>query len=155
MADVFRPLVSEILGVPVTARIGRVSAIGRGTVTVTGIADVAALGDRVAIGPTLGGEVVALQAEGVTELTDQMAEGLTLGAAVRLIGQAGIAPDNSWIGRVVDPFGKPLDGKPIFRGPLMHPLLSAAPAAATRRSLPAASVAHTRSAPSPWRTSTG
>ena len=91
MADVFRPLVSEILGVPVTARIGRVSAIGRGTVTVTGIADVAALGDRVAIGPTLGGEVVALQAEGVTVLTDQMAEGLTLGAAVRLIGQAGMA----------------------------------------------------------------
>ena len=108
MADVFRPLVSEILGVPVCTRIGRVSAIGRGTVTVTGIADVAALGDRVAIGPTLGGEVVALQAEGVTVLTDQMAEGLTLGAAVRLIGQAGIAPDNSWIGRVVDPFGKRL-----------------------------------------------
>jgi len=135
MADVFQPLVSEILGVPVTGRIGRVSAIGRGTVMVTGIADVAALGDRVAMGSALGGELVALQAEGVTVLTDQMAEGVTMGTAVRLIGQAGIAPDNSWIGRVVDPFGKPLDGKPIFRGPVMRPLLAAAPPAATRRSL--------------------
>ena len=80
MADVFRPLVSEILGVPVTARIGRVSTIGRGTVTVTGIADVAALGDRVALGDAFGGEVVALHPQGITVLTDQLAEGLTLGA---------------------------------------------------------------------------
>ena len=85
MAGVFESLVAEILAVPVRARIGRVSAIGRGTVTVTGIADVAALGDRVAIGPALGGEVVALQAEGVTVLTDQMAEGVTMGTAVRTV----------------------------------------------------------------------
>jgi flagellum-specific ATP synthase len=58
-----------------------------------------------------------------------------LGSLVRLKGQVGIAPDNSWIGRVVDPFGKQLDGKAIFRGPVMRPLLGAAPAAATRRSL--------------------
>ncbi len=135
MAGVFDALVAELSSVPVSTRLGRVRAIGRGTVTVTGLGDVAALGDRVVLGDTFGGEVVALHPDGITVLTDQLAEGLTLGALVRLKGQAGIAPDNSWIGRVVDPFGKPLDGKALFRGPEMRPLLAAAPAAATRRSL--------------------
>ncbi|MEI6800517.1 MAG: flagellum-specific ATP synthase FliI, partial [Pseudomonadota bacterium] len=135
MAGVFDALISEILAVPVGTRLGRVGAIGRGTVTVTGLGDVAALGDRVVLGDAFGGEVVALQPEGITVLTDQSAEGLTLGALVRLQGQTGIAPDNSWIGRVVDPFGKPLDGKALFRGPVMRPLLASAPAAASRRSL--------------------
>ena len=135
MPDVFEALVSEIRAVAISRRIGRVSAIGRGTVTVTGIGEVAALGDRVVIGAALGGEVVALKADAVTVLADQMAEGLTMGTPVRLIGQAGIAPDNSWIGRVVDPFGKPLDGRPIFRGPILRPLLAAAPPAALRRRL--------------------
>jgi len=135
MAGVFDALISEILAMPVRTRLGRVGAIGRGTVMVTGLGDVAALGDRVVLGDAFGGEVVALQPEGITVLTDQSAEGLTLGAVVRLKGQAGIAPDNNWIGRVVDPFGKPLDGKALFRGPMMRPLLAAAPAAASRRSL--------------------
>jgi flagellum-specific ATP synthase len=135
MSGVFDALISEIAGVPVRTRLGRVGAIGRGTVKVTGLGDVAALGDRVVLGDAFGGEVVALQPDGITVLTDQSAEGLTLGALVRLKGQAGIAPDDSWIGRVVDPFGKPLDGMPIFRGPVTRPLLAAAPPAASRRSL--------------------
>lgn len=135
MVGFFDSLVAEISSVVVRTRFGRVSSIGRGTLTVSGLGDVAALGDRVVIGDAFGGEVVALQPEGISVLTDQLAEGLTLGSLVRLKGQVGIAPDNSWIGRVVDPFGKQLDGKAIFRGPVMRPLLGAAPAAATRRSL--------------------
>lgn len=135
MAGVFDALVSEISTVTQKIRMGRVAEIGRGTVMVKGLEDVAALGDRVLIGAKLGGEVVALRRDAITVLTDQMAEGLQMGAQVRLIGQAGIAPDNSWIGRVVDPFGNALDGKVIFKGRRMRPLLAAAPAAATRRRL--------------------
>lgn len=135
MAGVFDALVSEISTVTQKVRLGRVSAIGRGTVTVTGLEDVAALGDRVIIGARLGGEVVALRCDGITVLTDQMAEGLQMGTLARLIGQAGISPDNSWIGRVIDPFGNALDGKVIFKGPRVRPLLASAPAAATRRRL--------------------
>lgn len=135
MAGVFDALVSEISTVTQKVRLGRVSAIGRGTVMVRGLEDVAALGDRVVIGGKLGGEVVALRAEGITVLTDHMAEGLAMGALVRLVGQTGISPDNSWIGRVIDPFGNPLDGKVIFKGSRQRPLLSPAPAAATRRRL--------------------
>lgn len=135
MAGVFDALVSEIATVTQKIRLGRVSEIGRGTVIVTGLEDAAALGDRVQIGPRLGGEVVALRAGGITVLTDQMAEGLQIGTVVRLIGQAGISPDNSWIGRVIDPFGNAMDGKVIFKGPRTRPLQTPAPAAATRRRL--------------------
>lgn len=135
MAGVFDALVSEISTVTRKVRLGRVSEVGRGTVMVQGIEDVATLGDRVVIGTSLGGEVVALRRDGVTILTDRMAEGLAMGTSVRLVGQAGISPDNSWIGRVIDPFGNALDGKIIFKGPIMRPLLAPAPAAATRRRL--------------------
>ena len=135
MSGVFDALVSEISTVAQKIRMGRVSEIGRGTVLVRGLEDVARLGDRVLIGSKLGGEVVALRPQAITVLTDQMAEGLAMGALVRLVGQTGISPDNSWIGRVIDPFGNPLDGRVIFKGPVMRPLLAAAPAAATRRRL--------------------
>ncbi len=135
MSGVFDALVSEISTVAQKVRMGRVAEIGRGTVMVRGLEDVAALGDRVLIGARLGGEVVALRRDTITILTDEMAEGLQMGALVHLIGQAGISPDNSWIGRVIDPFGNPLDGKVIFKGRTMRPLLARAPAAATRRRL--------------------
>lgn len=135
MVGVFDALVSEISTVTQKVRMGRVSSIGRGTVMVTGLEDVAALGDRLVIGARLGGEVVALRPDAITVLTDHMAEGLQMGTLARLVGQAGISPDNSWIGRVVDPFGNALDGRVIFKGPRMRPLLAAAPAAATRRRL--------------------
>jgi flagellum-specific ATP synthase len=135
VTGLFDALVSEISTVSSKARLGRVSEIGRGTVVVTGLQDAATLGDRVMIGANLGGEVVALRPDGITVLTDRMAEGLGIGTSVRLMGQAGISPDNSWIGRVIDPFGNPLDGRIIFKGPRMRPLLAPAPAAATRRRL--------------------
>lgn len=135
MAGIFDALVSEISTVSRKARLGRVAEIGRGTVVVTGLEDTATLGDRVLIGAALGGEVVALRADGITVLTDRMAEGLGIGTSVRLMGQAGISPDNSWIGRVIDPFGNALDGRIIFKGPRMRPLLAPAPPASTRRRL--------------------
>ena len=135
MAGIFDALVSEISTVSRKSRLGRVAEIGRGTVVVKGLEDAATLGDRVMIGVNLGGEVVALRADSITVLTDRMAEGLGIGTTVRLMGQAGISPDNSWIGRVIDPFGNPLDGRIIFKGPRMRPLLAAAPQASTRRRL--------------------
>lgn len=135
MAGIFDALVTEISTVSRKARLGRVAEIGRGTVVVKGLEDAATLGDRVMIGANLGGEVVALRPDGVTVLTDRMAEGLGIGTHVTLVGQAGISPDNSWIGRVIDPFGNALDGRIIFKGPRMRPLLAPAPAASNRRRL--------------------
>lgn len=134
MSDVFTPLRAQIGTVPVAAPVGRIAEISRGTLRVRGLELLACQGDRVRIG-ALGGEVLQLSPEGMVVLTDGAAEGLAIGAAVELAGSAEIAPDDSWIGRIVDPYGRPLDGRPLFRGPKARPLRAEAPPAAQRRRL--------------------
>jgi len=89
----------------------------------------------VMIGGYLGGEVLNLSPQGLIVLTEGPPDGLAMGAEVELLGAAGLAPDDSWIGRIVDPYGRPLDGRPLFRGAVERPLQAAAPSAAQRRRL--------------------
>lgn len=83
----------------------------------------ATLGDRVLIrsGTGLAGEVVRVARDHATVLPETAAEGVQIGAAVELNGPATIAPDDSWIGRIVDVPGRPLDGRPLFRGASLVP----------------------------------
>lgn len=138
MPDVFAGLRVEIAAVPVLTRVGRVQDIGRGTLTLSGLSEGTGLGDRVILhGPKgpVGGEVLRLSREGVTVLPDAPVEGLSIGARADLAGRAEISPDSSWIGRIVDPFGRPLDGRPLFPGPEQRPLRAPAPEAGQRRKL--------------------
>lgn len=134
MAGLFDALQAEIAAIAPVRRIGRITEIGRGTLAVSGLAGCAGLGDRVGIGRGYG-EVIRLTREGATILPDNPPEGIRIGDPVDLVGPATIAPDDSWIGRIVDPYGLPLDGRPLFRGPVSRPLRAAAPAAAQRRHL--------------------
>ena len=122
----FDQLTAEVAAVRPLRDIGRVVEIGRGTLEVSGLSEVAAQGDLVEIGPPEGkgrlGEVLNLSADTVTVLPDGDVEGLQIGAAVSLRGANQIAPDDSWIGRVIDPFGQALDGRPILRGAEPRPL---------------------------------
>lgn len=135
----FEHLAAEIDAVNSVRDVGRVSEIGRGTITAVGLSHAAAQGDMVEIAlPGDGmrrGEVLGLSEDHVTILPDGDIEGLQIGAAVTLVGQGGIAPDDSWIGRVIDPFGAALDGKPIFRGTSRRPLRGAPPNPTERRVL--------------------
>ena len=122
----FEQLAAEVMATPAIRDVGRVLRIHRGTVEVTGLSAVAGQSDLVEIG-TLGqkgrlGEVIGLSAETITVLPDGDVEGLTIGEAVSLLGSGEIAPDDSWIGRVIDPFGKALDNRPILRGVKARPL---------------------------------
>lgn len=138
MADVFDGLRAQIARSRPVTRVGRVREVGRGTLTVTGLSDIATLGDRVLIATTstsFGGEVLRLDAQGLTVLPDSAAEGVAIGDRVDHLGTAEIAPDNSWIGRIIDPYGSPLDGRPLFPGPVMRKVRTAAPPAATRNRL--------------------
>lgn len=140
MIGVFDALRAEIASVPKSRAMGRVAEVSRGTLRVTGLERQATLGDRVQVGEgdnplALGGEVLTLSRDGMTVLTDQPPEGLPMGAEVELLGQSQIAPDDSWIGRIVDPFGRALDGRPLLRGPVARALRSPPPAAAQRRRL--------------------
>lgn len=135
---VFDGLRAEIASVPVIRRVGRVSELGRGLLQVSGLARGTALSDRVEIegrDGLLGGEVLGMSPERITVLADGGADGLEIGDAVLLAGKSLIAPDDSWIGRIIDPLGRPLDGKPLFRGWATRPLRAAAPPAARRRAL--------------------
>ena len=62
-------------------------------------------------------------------------DGLSIGMRVELIFAPLLAPANSWIGRIVDPFGKPLDGRPLLAGGEERGFRPAPPPAAGRNRL--------------------
>lgn len=135
MDQVFDGLRAEIATVDTIRPLGRVAEIARGIVRVTGLELCARQGDRVLIAGFLGGEVLNLSAQGLIVLTEGPPEGLAMGAEVELLGDTGLAPHNSWIGRVIDPYGQAMDGRPLFRGAVERALRAPAPAAAKRRRL--------------------
>jgi flagellum-specific ATP synthase len=135
MSDVFAGLSAQIDRVGTAFAVGKVVQIGGGTLRVTGLENVAGLGDRVRIGAAMAGEVLGLGPEGMIVLADGMTDGLGIGARVRMDGQGAISPDVSWIGRMIDPYGQPLDGRALMSGSTPRALRASAPAAATRRCL--------------------
>lgn len=137
MADLFTPLLHRLSGVAPAFPIGRVRSIAGGMVRADGLQHHAALGHRITLGPSrlAGGEVIGLTAEGMTILPDNGLDGLSIGTEISLAGPAQIAPDDSWIGRIIDPLGQPLDGRPLFPGPVQRPLTAAPPVAARRQRL--------------------
>ncbi|WP_424943772.1 FliI/YscN family ATPase [Aliiroseovarius crassostreae] len=115
----FEQLTAEVDAVRAIADVGRIVEIHRGTIEVAGLSHVAAQSDLVEIrsnGVTRLGEVLNLSADHVTVLPDGDVEGLRIGNQVVLCGVGQLAPDDSWIGRVIDPFGQALDGVKVLRG---------------------------------------
>lgn len=137
MTGVFDALQAEIATIQTARDIGRVTESTRGTFLVTGLSR-AALGERVlaetGAGP-LGGEIVHLSARGAVVLPEDDPEGLRIGSRVERLGPATIAPDRSWLGRIVDPFGKPMDGRPLLPGTQRRAMTGTPPPAAARRAL--------------------
>ncbi len=135
MPGIFDPLQAEIAQIEPVRAVGRVGGIRSGTFTVRGLQS-ASLGDRVLAetgsGP-LAGEIIGLTRSGVTVLPEEDMEGLSIGARVELLGPVKIAPDTSWLGRIINPFGRPLDGRPILRGVHERSLAGPPPSPAQRR----------------------
>lgn len=125
--------------ISVARSIGRVINVQGGVITVTGLSQDARIGDRAEIsrrdGATLQGEVVQLTATGVILLPDGSVEGIAISDRVVLDRNSGIAPDISWVGRIIDPDGRPLDGAPLSSGLTARPLQASPPPAAMRRAL--------------------
>ncbi|MEL7211318.1 MAG: FliI/YscN family ATPase [Pseudomonadota bacterium] len=117
-------------------RIGRVEHVEKGLLRVSGLNDVAALGDRLDVrGPSLaaiGGEVISLAEDTLTMLPEGPLSGVVSGMQVRHLSPLQIAPHQSWIGRVIDPNGRPLDGHALMPGAEVRPIHAAPPAPATR-----------------------
>lgn len=119
-------------------RFGRVIEIGGGIVRIAGADGDWRLGDRVegwSGDVPWTGEVIALEQGRILVMADALPDGAALGDRVMCLGSVGLAPDQGWVGRVIDPFGRPLDGRPLQRGAWMRPLRCAPPAPGRRRRL--------------------
>ncbi|WBU63281.1 FliI/YscN family ATPase [Paracoccus aerodenitrificans] len=116
---------------------GTVTGIRAGLVRVAGLNAHASIGDRVLLCPDrhLVGEVVALGPKNADILPESPPEGLSVGAGVELIFAPFLAPSDGWIGRIVNPFGEPLDGRDLPQGSQQRRFISPAPAAVTRKRL--------------------
>lgn len=129
---------AELEGMRAARAVGRVARAGGGLVSVAGLAEAAALGDVVRLETAtgvLGGEIVEIHREGASVLPDGAGDGLRVGDAVVHLGPATIAPDDAWLGRIVDANGRPLDGRPLRPGLSPRPLRGMPPPAVTRRAL--------------------
>lgn len=117
---------------------GRVAGVTGGKVQVNGLPASVQLGDRACIHARhhrLHGEIVQLDRNGAHLLVDGGVTGIALGDRVVVDPPAIFAPDDSWLGRVIDPDGQPLDQRVLLPGKLARPLRTTPPAAHDRRGL--------------------
>ncbi len=132
-------LADAIREVKIVHKLGRISTVTPTTLQVIGLGMDAALGDQVEVmrrdGQRLPGEVCALSRDYISILPDGPLNGVAVADRVMLGDQVRIAPDDGWLGRVIDPMGAPLDGRPLLRGPQRRSVETAPPASAERRGL--------------------
>jgi flagellum-specific ATP synthase len=133
-------LAEQIAGLRRTRPAGRVSGVLAGCIHMTGLLDHARIGDQVRVkrrsGDILTGEIVQITPDAVIALPDAAPDGVSLDDRVTLHGGAAyVSPSPSWVGRIVDPFGAPLDGLPLMQGPVPRELMASALPAAGRRAL--------------------
>ena len=119
--------------------LGRVVSVDGGVVRARGLEKVARLGDRATITNRdqvkVRCEVVQLSDVHIVLLPDADLEGVSLDDPVILSRGGRIAPSDSWVGRLIDPDGNPLDGRPLTSGPVPRSLRAKPPAPAQRRAL--------------------
>lgn len=134
----FEGLTSQIKNLEPVHDIGRVTRVDGGVIHVTGLAGKARIGDLIVVyrqGASLSGEVLQLDGDILVLLPDQAPDGVALNDRAALLEARGISPADSWIGRVIDPFGKPLDGLPLLKGPQDRPIKRPPPDPAMRRGM--------------------
>ncbi len=136
---VFDSLLADLAELQPIRHFGRLRETRGQRLLVAGLAMRARLGDRVRIrtagGAELCGEILGLGRDSAEILPEGTVEGVSIGDRVEHLGQSLVAPDASWIGRVIDPYGAPLDGRPLARGRHPRALRAAPPAPARRKRL--------------------
>lgn len=118
--------------------IGKVRAIRAGLITISGLEHQASVGDRVLISlksSSLDAEIVGITPAGVEALPEGDILGLSVGAEAELHHAPMIAPCDSWVGRIIDPLGQPLDGRALPQGPVARAFRTEAPPAVQRKRL--------------------
>jgi flagellum-specific ATP synthase len=133
-----RALLKDIEAVPTLTRFGRVARIEGLAVEVTGALGAVRLGGQVHLSvghnKTISCEVVGFRDGRALVMPLGPLEGIALGARADFEDRpAAIRPSSAWLGRVIDGFGNPMDGKGALpQGTKPYPL-KAPPPLATRR----------------------
>jgi flagellum-specific ATP synthase len=131
-------LLKDIEAIPALRRFGRVARIEGLSVEVTGAAGAISLGGQLRLtgsnGKTIPCEVVGFRDGRALAMPLGTLDGISLGARAEFDDQpATLRPCGAWLGRVIDGFGNPADGKgPLPQGAKAYPLKTAAPSAHTR-----------------------
>lgn len=116
---------------------GTVRCIRAGLIEAIGLACHARIGDHVSIARAndipLDGEIAALGDGVVFIMAYGPLDGLGEGNRVTLGSAPEFKPDPSWLGHVVDPFGRRLDGRSLASGHAHRSLRAKAPPATLRR----------------------
>ncbi|NNL88318.1 MAG: FliI/YscN family ATPase [Marinicaulis sp.] len=110
------------------------------TVVVTDRLGLFSIGDRIEIesgSQDLLAEIVSIGDKVATALPFSALTGIKRGAKVVLLrGGDVVAPSAAWLGRIVDAFGRPIDGKgALISGEVPRPLRNSPPSAPTRARL--------------------
>lgn len=130
---------NKVSGLTRSQPIGRVQAVTGHVIEVAGVEEVVRLGDRLRLsrkdGSVLWGEVLTIEADHVKMLPDAAPIRVALFDSVTPHGPVLIAPCGDWVGRVVDPYGRPLDGQRLAVGEVMLDIHQDPPPAMTRKPL--------------------
>jgi flagellum-specific ATP synthase len=132
-------IAEDIAVFPEYRRYGRVTGVNGMLVELGGLPRETAVGSRCDIltqsGRRLIGEVVGFRGGKVLAMPFTSLDGIGLGCRAELLSGAPVVyPDASWLGRVINPLGEPVDGKgPLTRGSAPYELRAAPPPAHARK----------------------
>lgn len=139
MAVLIKNIVNEIDRLPTFHQYGRVASVLGMLVEVSGVEGIISIGDHCSIqarnNRSVLCEVIGFRNKLALVMPFGTLEGVGLGCAVK-IGAADpvIYPNSSWLGRVVNAFGEPIDGKgPLHKGEKPYLIQNSPPQAHTRQ----------------------
>lgn len=129
---------ADILALRPTRPVGQVVDVTGGQLRLGGLNTAASLGDRLEVRSgqrRIQAEVIGIDIDRLIALPEGPLDGVARGTPVVLTGRPRFAPHDGWIGRVVDPDGQPLDGRPLLPGVRARRLTAAPPDPHARRGL--------------------
>ncbi len=137
----------KLASLPPASIAGRVAGISGLTVELAGLNSHVTVGDRISLtprtGPSVPAEIIGFRNGRASAMVYGAVDGLGPGSVADVPFGGGdatrggsLAVSDRWLGRVIDPLGRPLDGKgPLPRGTKPRALKAAPPDATTRARL--------------------
>jgi len=136
MTEILDQVTAAIAHASARRRVGRVAKVAGTRIHIVGLPRQSKIGERVFVGDEradIAGEIIAITQDGVDALIDGSTDGVAVDDPVTLSPPPRFAPSANWIGRVVDPDGLPLDGRPLLPGVAERSIWNRPPKAHARR----------------------